>query len=205
MTKPFVFLSGDIGKTGNYARAFFKAGFDLTDDFSNADALCLCGGGDVAPCLYGEVNTDSHEIDLERDGRELFLLRKFLCHDKPVLAICRGAQIANVYFGGTLKQNVEGHSRVNDKDSYHTVEFLNGLSSVFGKTGTVNSAHHQSVKRLGYGLKVTAFSRDGVIEGFEAPCLHAFQFHPERLSLPNADGGKIFRKFYNDYFGQSAR
>lgn len=138
-------------------------------------ALLLSGGGDIQPELYGQKSTHSRSIDLNRDILELCMLDAFLERGKPVLGICRGIQVINIYFGGTLHQHIDGHSQINDKDSLHTVEWN-------GKIVEVNSAHHQVIDRLGSGLKVTAMSPDGFVEAVAHETLPviAFQWHPER-------------------------
>lgn len=200
MIRPKIFLSGERDKSIRYVKAFLNAGFDTTfDDYNTSDALCLCGGGDISPCLYGAVNRNSFNIDLERDIKESFYLRKFLDSNKPIIAVCRGLQVVNVYFGGTLEQNVFGHSQINGEDVFHRVKLFGFLSEIYGDTALVNSAHHQTVSEVGEGLFVTAIGEDGVIEGLSRKNLIAFQFHPERLSR-NIDGSKIFSRFYSDNF-----
>ena len=130
----------------------------------------------------------------------MFLIRKFLDKDLPIMAICRGLQLANVYLGGTLRQNVTGHDRVGGKDVFHKAEFYGELEKLFGYSGYINSAHHQCTEKLGRGITVTAVSEDGVVEGFSCKNLHAYQFHPERLCLRRTNGGKIFSAFYKKYF-----
>ena len=200
MVRPSVFLSCDKGKSANYRRAFSAVGFSIARNPENADALCLGGGGDVCPCIYGELNYSSFNIDIRRDEEELYLLRKFLDKGKPVMAICRGLQIANVYLGGTLVQNVLGHSQIGGEDVFHKVAFFGELQTLYGESGFVNSAHHQCVGKLGRGAIVTAMGDNGVIEGFSRERLHAYQFHPERLCLNSTDGRKIFSAFYGKYF-----
>lgn len=138
-------------------------------------ALLLSGGGDMHPAFYGQPLTHSKSIDINRDRLELCMLEAFLTLRKPVLGICRGLQVINVYFGGTLLQHMDGHSQTDDKDSLHIVEWL-------GKTVEVNSAHHQAVDSLGKGLSVSAVSSDGIIEAVSHDSLpiHAYQWHPER-------------------------
>ena len=195
-------MSGEKEKCFRYEHAFENAGFKVSfDDHDSADALCLCGGGDLSPCLYGQPNFGSVEIDLERDMREMFYLRKFLDKNLPIFAVCRGLQLVNVYFGGTLVQNVCGHSQVNGEDSFHRVRLFGKLKEAYGTHAVVNSAHHQCVGVPGERLRVTALSDDGVIEGMAFKNLVAFQFHPERLS-DKAVRSEIFSSFYADNFGK---
>ena len=199
MKRPTVYLSGERSECRNYISAFLRVGFDPIFDDRDADALCLCGGGDVLPCLYGQITQSAKCVDLERDCRELLLIRKYMCRYKPVIAICRGMQVVNVYLGGTLIQNVSGHSQYRGKDVYHDVTLFGTLKDIYGGSACVNSAHHQAIDRLGEGLTVTAISDDGVIEGVESELLFACQFHPERL-FGKTDGKKIFERFYEKYF-----
>ena len=201
MTEPRIFFSVAPDKAKNYANAFRSCGFSVTEDYSSADALCLCGGGDVSPCSYGQKNICSKNVDLARDQKEFYLLKKFLDRNKPVFAVCRGLQVVNVFFGGTLFQNVCGHDQINGKDARHSVSFYGSLKRLFGKCGVVNSAHHQAIRDLGKGLTVTAVSGDGVIEAVECKNVSAFQFHPERLDTDGLNGKKFFEQFYNEYFG----
>ena len=200
MVRPSVFLSCDKGKSANYRRAFSAVGFTVARSYNSADALCLGGGGDVCPCIYGELNYSSFNIDIRRDEEELYLLRKFLDRGLPVMAICRGLQIANVYLGGTLVQNVLGHSRIGGEDVFHKVCFYGELQTIYGEAGFVNSAHHQCIGKLGRGATITAASDEGIVEGFSCRSLHSYQFHPERLCLNKTDGEKIFSAFYERFF-----
>lgn len=116
------------------------------------------------------------------------------------MAICRGLQVANVYLGGTLKQNILDHSRIGGKDIFHKVSFFGELEELYGKAGFVNSAHHQCILKPGRDIQITASGEDGVIEGFYRKNIHAYQFHPERLCLNQTDGERIFSAFYKKYF-----
>lgn len=194
-------MSGDPAKTQNYRKAFARSGFAVTQDYLKADALCLCGGGDVAPCAYGRLDTASENVDMLRDQKEFFYLKKFLNAEKPVIAVCRGLQVVNVFFGGTLLQDVRGHDAVCGFDRMHDVKFFGKLKRLYGESGVINSAHHQAIDRLGEKLTVTAVSPDGVIEAVSGKNLSAFQFHPERLNDCATRGEIIFDCFYSEYFG----
>ncbi len=163
------------------------------------DGLLLQGGADVAPQSYGELpmHEDRWLGDPQRDAFELKLLGMAMDRGMPIFGICRGLQIMNVFFGGTLIQDIPSqipsaiHHRDIDKyDGYfHGVEFVaGGLFEALHtqkKGGEVNSIHHQGIKQLGKGLQVEArCSEDGLIEGFvheEGPkgSIMAVQWHPE--------------------------
>lgn len=150
------------------------------------DALLLSGGYDIHPAFYGQEPTFSENIDLARDILELCALDAFLALNKPVLGICRGIQVINVAFGGTLFQHIDGHSQTGGSDSLHNVTLGEyELCKKWGGTGTVievNSAHHQAIDRLGGGLFAWAASADGIVEAVAHNILPVigFQWHPER-------------------------
>lgn len=201
MNKPRILLTLSKDRSLNYVRAFAAAGFIPTFKNDSADALLLCGGGDVSPCLYGKRNYCCRNVDLERDQKELYLIKKFLDGSRPIFAVCRGLQVVNVFFGGSLCQDLPFHDQINGVDRYHDVKFFGELKKLFGPCGTVNSAHHQAIAELGKGLKVTAVSEDGGIEGVETELISAYQFHPERLRYGACRGEKIIDNFYKKYFG----
>jgi gamma-glutamyl-gamma-aminobutyrate hydrolase PuuD len=159
------------------------------------DALVLQGGADVSPVNYGERPLRPEwDGDHIRDTYELALLRGFVALGKPVLGICRGLQLLNVAFGGTLYQDIavqRGHGAHYDPDAYdqhfHEVELAPGtrLAQLYAHTtrGRVNSIHHQAVKGVGDGIVVEAWSvPDRVIEAirWKGPSYVAgVQWHPE--------------------------
>ena len=184
----------------NYEDALALAGASPAETAGNADALLLTGGGDLHPRLYGQRLCGAEAIDHARDAREFALLRDFLRRGLPVVGICRGLQVVNVFFGGTLRQHIEGHSQLNGYDRLHPVCAEGGLlRTLYGARFTVNSAHHQSVDRLGEGLRVLARADDGTVEALTHASLPIFgvQWHPERLCGPffrpeAADGALLF-------------
>ena len=174
----------------NYIRALNAAGAEAVFaapgvDFSRFDGLMLCGGGDVNPILYGKKNRGSEQIFDERDTLELTCIHAFVLAGKPILGVCRGLQILNVAFGGTLIQHLphaENHTG-RDHDVTHEIRASGVLRQLYGERFTANSRHHQAVDRPGRGLTPIAFSSDGVIEGMAHDTLPVLgvQFHPERM------------------------
>ena len=154
-----------------------------------ADGLFLSGGMDVSPICYGKVqDTFCGPVDHKRDLLEILLVRAFIQEKKPILGICRGFQMLNVFFGGTLYQDILAETGyVHPYDSIHDIRAEAGspLDTLFGRKFTVNSLHHQSIKTLGKGLIPIAYAENGpFIEGYiheELPII-AVQFHPERMT-----------------------
>ena len=154
-----------------------------------ADRLVLTGGLDVVPSLYGEEPHPTSQTDPARDELELAVLRAFIDAGKPIFGICRGLQLINVFFGGTLWQHLpESIGENHEGGTEHQVEIVpdSVLDEIFGNETIVNSYHHQAVHKLGEGLRATAYSKiDGkrsIVEAFEHETLniHAVQWHPER-------------------------
>ena len=139
-------------------------------DYARAlDGLVLQGGADISPLAYGEEPLQPEWAgDPIRDRYEIDLVRAFSAAGKPVLGICRGAQLINVALGGSLHQDIPAH-RSDDYDQHaHEVHLEpgSGLARLYGETGPrrVVSIHHQAIKRLAPGLQVEARAEDGVIE-----------------------------------------
>jgi putative glutamine amidotransferase len=168
----------------------------MTEIVDLLDGLVLQGGIDICPETYGDTLRDpAWAGDYIRDSYELKLLRGFIEAGKPVLGVCRGAQLINVYFGGSLVQDIPslrpGAAQHQDTQRYdrlmHDVHFEEGssLHRLYGNSTPhrVTSIHHQCVDRLGQGLKVEARSpQDGIIEAIrhEGPgYVLGVQWHPE--------------------------
>jgi putative glutamine amidotransferase len=161
---------------------------EMTRLLQGIDGLLLPGGWDMDPTLYGESPVlVLGTTDPELDRAEIEAATEAMAIGLPVLGICRGQQVLNVALGGTLHQHVEGHDRrgqPRDRLAHPvTVERDSELARAAGGAEVmVNSLHHQAVKELGSGLKVTASSPDGVIEGVEhGEAVVAVQCHPEEL------------------------
>jgi putative glutamine amidotransferase len=176
------------------------------------DGLVLSGGEDVDPVHYGAApDARTHPAHRRRDACELALLRRARDLALPTLAICRGLQVANVALGGTLVQDVASqvagarpHDESHRRDSrLHEVRIDpdTRLAAALGATTIdVNSSHHQAVDRIAPGLRVTAVSPDGVIEGAEWSSndwwMVGVQWHPEELiDTPEPWDRRLFAAF----------
>ena len=169
---------------------------------SGCDGIIFSGGEDIHPSHYGNPDYVAayHLTDFnpERDRFELDLADEILDSGIPVLGICRGMQLINVHFGGTLVPDLPSfgkppHSRdETGTDRRHdiSIEPDSRLAHLAGTNGTINSAHHQAVDRVAPGFRTVAISTDGVIESIERTSasdnyLLLVQWHPERM--PDAD------------------
>ena len=167
---------------------------------SRLDGLLLSGGVDVSPEWYGEeVLNETVKCDPVRDRSDSLLLAAALKARKPVLAICRGAQLANVFLGGTLYQDIPSQLPGNIGHGGGTSHLIgleqeSFLARTYGTDSLeVNSYHHQCVKDLGDGITVTARAADGIVEAWEAPGITAVQFHPEKMLANGGDWLPFFR------------
>jgi putative glutamine amidotransferase len=174
----------------------------LPDALEACDGVLLTGGADVDPGRYGEAERHpTVDVDHDRDEYEIKLTRQALDRRMPLLAICRGLQLLNVAAGGTLVQDIPSsltsavvHKRPSPsrvkRARAHDVEVVSGtaLASLLGRRLTpnghvaVNSRHHQSVRHVAPGFRVSATAKDGVIEGIEresAGFCVGVQWHPE--------------------------
>ena len=171
------------------------------------DGLLLSGGHDVSPFMYGEEPAPTVTYTLaERDLLESALLRESVKRGIPVFGICRGIQLMNAAFGGTLWQELgdrEGekicHNQMilNKQEIVHHVEIAEGtlLAEIMGAGKlAVNSHHHQAVRDVAPGFTVSAVAPDGVIEGIENVELgmYAVQWHPEELYERHPHFMKLF-------------
>jgi len=169
------------------------------------DKLILTGGQNVHPQFYGEEKTiDSDDYNLTRDEFELALLQEALRQNKPILAICRGVQLVNVAFGGTLNQDIEGHWQGLPFGTSHSIETVDGsvVSKLFGKESQVNSVHRQSIKDLAPNFRVTAVDpRDQTVEAIESIDEHriiGLQWHPEFLVNEEDGNLELFEYLLNE-------
>lgn len=174
----------------------------LTSLLPGLNGIVFTGGPDVAPARYGDSDPAGIcECDETRDAIEFALLEHVARRPIPTLGICRGAQLLNVFHGGTLVHDL-GEANATHRgspDKRHALEIRAGsaLEAIAGSnTGTVNSSHHQAVDRLAEPFRRSALAADGTIEAYEYadasphPFFLAVQWHPERMEpgSPLSDG-----------------
>ena len=162
------------------------------------DGILFAGGGDLDPALYDEGRKCANlRVERARDDFELALLSEAMRLRLPILGICRGQQLINVEFGGTLYQDLKDdaateleHQQSGSRSAAtHAVTLTDPesrLAEAFRGSCRVNSLHHQAIKRVGRGLKVTARAEDGLVE--------AVQWHPEEMT-DRPEPGKILELF----------
>jgi len=201
----------DCGKYDNYRRWIetvegveaFKLSMHLqnADEVDQCDGVLFSGGEDVDPVLYGHPEYVKEfgleEIIPARDQLEFQVIQKVLVAKKPVLGICRGLQLINVFLGGSLIPDIPSllhsgfHGKLKGVDQVHAVhvDHETQLFEICGKgEGLVNSAHHQSAALPAPGLKVVARADSGIVEAMEwkeggnKSWLQLVQWHPERMA-----------------------
>lgn len=177
---------------------------------SRLDGLILAGGVDPDPLLFGEdCLQNMGSISPERDKFEYLILEEFEKTCKPILAICRGLQLANIYYGGTLYQDISYvDTKIQHKQKWlpelptHNIDILGTdhiFYEIFGNKTRVNSFHHQMIKDIAPSLTPIAKSADGITEAFQKkdyPFFFGVQWHPEAMAVRgNENMQKIFDKF----------
>ncbi len=189
-----ILIAGIPENTRNYERVLsFCHVSSETDlypaELSSYDKLLLPGGGDLHPSWFGQKDQASVSVDKALDRTQFALLHAFFLAGKPILGICRGMQLINVYFGGDLIQDLPSadQHKFLKEDQIHPADCLAGslLHRLCGSSCLVNSAHHQGCGRIGSGLVVTQTAPDQVPEALEhneRPLL-CVQWHPERTAL----------------------
>ncbi|MFM7718641.1 MAG: gamma-glutamyl-gamma-aminobutyrate hydrolase family protein [Actinomycetota bacterium] len=195
---------GGYGLPANYVDGLRRAGgrpllilpgddVPLAEVLDGLDGLLLIGGGDVDPARYGqEAHTANYGLDAVRDDFELALLVEADARALPTLCICRGMQVLNVAFGGTLFQHLPDEGRflehgqpTTGEQRLHpvTVEAGTLLAEATGARELRSSCHHhQGVDRVGEGLRVSARAADGLVEGIERDgtgWMLGVEWHPE--------------------------
>ncbi len=191
--------------------------FNDFDAIKKCNGVLLTGGEDVHPQFYNQLELFQYcykeDIDEKRDEFELKVIEYTQNQHLPLLGICRGLQITNVFFGGSLLPDLPSFAKYNHSkfgegnDRYHSIAVdpnsqLSKISSL--KEGEINSAHHQSANRVGAGLVANCFSPDGVIEGLERiqwegkSYLMLVQWHPERMNNQSSPLTKNIRESFLD-------
>jgi len=187
----------------------------LAADIANRlDGIIISGGDDdIDPETYGEVPFQCVcQINTMRDSWEFSLYRQFKEAGKPILGICRGCQVINVFEGGNLYQNLCdqianccNHNTCNKQmcELDHDIRIVKDskLYNIFGTDVlTTNSFHNQAVKQIAPGFRACAYSEDGIIEAIEsetAPFIVGVQAHPEALTEAYPHFMKLFEAFVN--------
>lgn len=216
--KPIIGITSNIDSTAHtlqntYIQAVMAGGgipfviptgleSDIQQITTLLDGLVISGGGDLNPHLFNEEPLPQlGNVTPERDSIELELVKHMLTLDKPILGICRGHQVLNVAFGGTIYQDINSQSASpglqhdqNAKREYqsHAVHIEEGtlLESIAASNKImVNSFHHQALKDVPSPLIISGKASDGIIEAIESPDHHfvvGVQWHPEAL-MQNVD------------------
>lgn len=177
-------------------------------NLTGLDGLIIPGGADIDPALYGEDNKACQGVNRDLDDLEIGIIEAAVRRKIPILGICRGHQILNVYFGGSLFQDIEHaerHRHIDTGDQCHICRTdRNGfLYDIYKQQDfCVNSAHHQAIKKPGNGIKIIQYCDDGTAEAIchESLPVYGVQWHPERMCLKNArddtvDGLLLFQWF----------
>lgn len=193
------------------------ADFSFYDEYlDEVDGLFITGGDDIMPCEYGEEPLAGFKLEWpmtpERDRFEIEITKKALERNMPVLGVCRGLQIINVVFGGTIFQDIDmqtnrslklkhfqecpywycQHEIIVDSNSKF-YEIMDGEKNI-----RVNSMHHQAIGKLGTNISVSATAHDGIIEAIECneyDYAIGVQWHPERLYEREKKWYKLFHSF----------
>ncbi len=171
----------------------------IDEYFAMTDGLLLTDGPEIHRGRYGKFYTPDEQfpvLNREREEMELRLCEMFAKEKKPILGIGRGMQIINVFFGGTICDNMEDtskHIQLNEEKT----EFTHHVVTVHNKNYTVNSAHKSAILKLGENITATAYAEDETIEAIkhsDLPIL-GVQWHPEQMSENDGISTQIFEKF----------
>lgn len=200
-------------------------GGGLAETLKGLDGVVLPGGGDLAPRHYGEEQTaECYDVNPAQDELDLAVARGSMDEGLPLLGICRGHQVLNVLYGGTLVQDMADGPLTHHEPAaggaepagvegtapgpwaWHDVDILPGskVGQLYGRDGAADgltvkiaSGHHQAVARVADGLIVTAVAGDGTVEALEDPArwVASVQWHPEVVELPAEERIAPFRAF----------
>jgi len=229
--KPMVKIGiTDCGKFDNYRRwvesvpgvEAVRLSMHLKNaaEVENCDGIMFSGGEDLQPALYCKPEFveefNLQEIIPERDHFEYEVIEKAFDSKKPVLGICRGLQLINVYLGGTLVPDIPtllhsaGHGKINGQDQVHVIQVEpdTQLEQICEQTeGIVNSAHHQSAARPAPDLKISAYSDSTIVEAMEwanpenKSWLLMVQWHPERMTDQTSPFARFVKNAFLDACG----
>ena len=176
----------------------------LNEYLERLDGIIITGGDDVEPSLYHEERKEyCGSSDLKRDEQDPVIIQYCVDHQKPILCICRGIQILNVTLGGTLYQDIYQELQTTMKHNQpHTITIKEDsvLYSIFNEQQIqINSFHHQGIKDVAPGLRISAYSTDSIPEAIEAypvKSILAVQWHPEiNASRGDSTSQKLFEHF----------
>ena len=193
ITTKKIAIVGRLKDTANYEQSLTALSVPCKTTLSLSeiracDGLILPGGGDITPAFFGQKNAGSKNIDTELDIIQLQALEQAVYYKKPVLGICKGMQIINVFFGGTIIQHMKDYQShaYDNGDTIHKTIIVPGtfLHTIYGDSLTVNSAHHQCLDKLGSNLLLAQYADPTPTP--EAIChktipVYGVQWHPERL------------------------
>jgi putative glutamine amidotransferase len=193
---------------GNYDIEIIELSYlnNNIQDLNICDGLLLTGGVDIKPEIENYENAPT-QFNTIRDAFEMKILSLALSRNIPILGICRGMQLINLYFGGSLildlgQRNISHKKQENDNIHSIQVDKKSALYNIVGvESGDVNSAHHQAINQLANCLIMCAKSSDGVVEAIELidkkdQFLLAVQWHPERMNNPKSPFAKNIREAF---------
>ncbi len=210
-TKKRILIAGLQDVTENYQAALHCAGMEFEtalsfDDINAFDGLLLPGGGDIDPIYFAQNNLGSQNLDSSLDEKQFLLMDAFVKVQKPILGICKGMQLINVYFGGNIIQDLKSSKThaYQEADMIHVTHAVKNsfIHRLYGDTVFTNSAHHQGCGMLGRDLLPAQYALDEVLEALFHSTLPIIgvQWHPERMAYQfrrsdTVDGAPVFLYF----------
>lgn len=199
-TSPHLLMVDNDKENERVVKEFRKVGVKVTTvyklsriDPDKYDGLIIPGGHNIDPRMYHAKRSKyTYGTDIKKDRLQIEAVKRFADAGKPVLGLCRGCQVINVAFGGTIKQHIRWHKY------FRTVRNVKGywMYSMYGRKKNTYHFHHQCVKKLGKGLVATSYDvRSRYIESIQHKTLPVYgvQWHPD--TAIKKQGNKIFREF----------